>query len=64
MNYGMVRRALENAIRQAEEKSARIQSGWMPESPSRADAAIEKLRRDSRLTREELDRPTIVRNDG
>ena len=57
---GKMRRALEEAIKQAEEKSARIESARTSDSPSKADAAIQKLREDRRLTREELDRPVTI----
>ena len=57
---GKVREALEKAIRQADEKSARIEPAQTSESSSKADAAIQKLRKDRRLTREELDRPVTI----
>ena len=57
---GKVREALETAIRQADEKSARVESARTSESSSKADAAIRKLRKDRRLTRDELHRPMTI----
>lgn len=54
------RLALEKAIARAEEKSWRWQTGRAPDSSSKADAAIKKLREDRRLSREELDRPVTI----
>jgi len=57
---GRVREALQKAIRQADEKSACVEPARTSQSSGKADAAIQKLREDRRLTREELDRPVTI----
>lgn len=55
-----VRSALKKAIKRAGEKCAQAETAGTFDSSSKADAAIQKLRQDRRLTREELDRPVIT----
>jgi len=55
-----VREALEKAIQRAEQRSTQVVTGRATSSSSKADAAIQKLREDRRLSREELDRPVTI----
>lgn len=55
-----IRSALEKAIKRAEERSIQLETTGTPGSPSKADAAIQQLREDRRLSREELDRPVTI----
>ena len=55
-----VRAALEKAIQRAEQRSTQVETGRPTGSSSKADAAIQKLRQDRRLSREELDRPVTI----
>ncbi len=55
-----VRSALEKAIKLAEERSIQVETTGRLDSSSKADAAIQKLREDRRLSREELDRPVTI----
>lgn len=57
---GKVRRALEMAIKRADEKSSRVEHGGRLDASSKAEAAIHRLRKDRRLTRDELDRPMTI----
>ena len=52
--------ALEKAIQRAEQRSTQVETGRPTGSSSKADAAIQKLRQDRRLSREELDRPVTI----
>jgi hypothetical protein len=52
--------ALEKAITRAEEKSTQVGTARTLDSSSKADAAIQKLRENRRLSREELDRPVTI----
>lgn len=49
-----IREALEKAIKQVERDMV------SPDPKSKADMAIQKLRKDRRLTMEELHRPTTI----
>ena len=55
-----VRAALEKAIKRAEERSTQVETAGTLDSCSKADAAIQKLRENRRLSREELDRPVTI----
>ena len=61
MTHGnKVQAALEKAIKRAERRSSKVQTTGTLDSSSKADAAIQKLRENRRLSREELDRPVTV----
>lgn len=55
-----VRAALEKAIKRAEERSSQVETAGTLDSSSKADAAIQKLRENRRLSREELDRSVTI----
>ncbi len=57
---GKIRSALEQAIKRAEARSIQLETARTPGSSSKADAAIQQLREDRRLSREELDRPVTI----
>ena len=57
---GTVRKVLEKAIQRAEERTVRADGARAPGSSSKADAAIQALREDRRVSREELDRPVTI----
>lgn len=55
-----MRSALEEAIKRAEQRSIQLETTGTLDPSSKADAAIQKLRQDRLLTREELDRPVTI----
>ena len=61
MTHGSkVKSALEKAIKRAEKRCRQVGTTGRLDSSSKADAAIQKLRENRRLSREELDRPVTI----